>query len=43
VGAINRDYTLVMGSVLFYASFLLVLNLVVDVAYGWLDPRVELA
>jgi oligopeptide transport system permease protein len=43
VGAINRDYTLVMGVVLFYASFLLVLNLIVDVAYGWLDPRVELA
>ena len=43
VGAINRDYTLVMGTVLFYASFLLVLNLVVDLAYGWLDPRVELA
>jgi oligopeptide transport system permease protein len=43
VGAINRDYTLVMGVVLFYASFLLVLNLLVDVAYGWLDPRVELA
>jgi ABC-type dipeptide/oligopeptide/nickel transport system permease component len=29
--------------VLFYASFLLVLNLLVDVAYGFLDPRVELA
>jgi oligopeptide transport system permease protein len=43
VGAVNRDYTLVMGVVLFYASFLLVLNLIVDLAYGWLDPRVELA
>jgi oligopeptide transport system permease protein len=43
VGAVNRDYTLVMGVVLFYASFLLVLNLLVDVAYGWVDPRVELA
>ena len=43
VGAINRDYTLVMGVVMFYASFLLVLNLLVDVAYSWLDPRVELA
>ena len=40
--AFNRDYTLVMGVVLFYAAFLLVLNLVVDVAYTWLDPRVEL-
>jgi oligopeptide transport system permease protein len=42
-GAVNRDYTLVMGVVLFYAAFLLVLNLVVDLAYTWLDPRVELA
>jgi oligopeptide transport system permease protein len=43
VGAVNRDYTLVMGVVIFYAFFLLVLNLLVDVAYSWLDPRVELA
>jgi len=41
--AFNRDYTLVLGIVLFYAGFLLVLNLLVDVAYAWLDPRVELA
>jgi len=41
--AFNRDYTLVLGEVLFYASFLMVLNLIVDVAYTWLDPRVELA
>ena len=43
IGAVNRDYTLVMGVVMFYASFLLVLNLLVDLAYSWLDPRVELA
>ncbi|TMQ70566.1 MAG: ABC transporter permease subunit [Candidatus Eisenbacteria bacterium] len=42
-GAFNRDYTLVMGVVLFYAFFLMVLNLVVDVAYTRLDPRVELS
>jgi oligopeptide transport system permease protein len=41
--AFNRDYTLVLGEVLFYASFLLALNLIVDVAYTWLDPRVELS
>jgi oligopeptide transport system permease protein len=41
--AFNRDYTLVLGEVLFYAALLMVLNLVVDVAYAWLDPRVELA
>ena len=40
--AFNRDYTLVLGEVLFYAGFLLVLNLIVDVAYTRLDPRVEL-
>ncbi len=42
-GAFNRDYTLVMGVVLFYAAFLMTLNLLVDLAYTWLDPRVELA
>jgi len=41
-GAFNRDYTLVMGVVLFYAAFLMALNLLVDLAYAWLDPRVEL-
>jgi oligopeptide transport system permease protein len=41
-GAFNRDYTLVMGVVLFYAAFLMTLNLLVDLAYAWLDPRVEL-
>ncbi len=40
--AFNRDYTLVLGVVLFYAGLLLVLNLLVDLAYAWLDPRVEL-
>jgi ABC-type dipeptide/oligopeptide/nickel transport system permease component len=41
--AFNRDYTLVLGEVLFYAGLLMTLNLLVDVAYTWLDPRVELA
>ena len=39
--AFNRDYFLVMGIVILYAGFLLVMNLVVDVAYGLLDPRIE--
>jgi len=39
--AFNRDYFLVMGIVLLYAFFLLLLNLVVDVIYGFLDPRIE--
>ncbi len=41
-GAFNRDYTLVLGVVLFYAALLMVLNLIVDLAYTRLDPRVEL-
>jgi oligopeptide transport system permease protein len=40
-GAINRDYTLVMGMVIFYAALLLALNLLVDLLYGWLDPRIR--
>jgi len=40
-GAVNRDYTLVMGMVIFYAALILLLNLVVDLVYGWLDPRIR--
>ena len=40
-GAINRDYTLVMGMVIFYAALILLLNLAVDILYGWLDPRIR--
>jgi oligopeptide transport system permease protein len=40
-GAINRDYTLVMGMVVFYAVLILLLNLAVDLLYGWLDPRIR--
>ena len=40
--AFNRDYTLVLGGVLFYALLLILLNLLVDVAYTFIDPRVEL-
>jgi oligopeptide transport system permease protein len=39
-GAFNRDYTLVLGVVLFYAAFLMVLNLIVICLY-LADPRVE--
>ena len=37
--ALNRDYTLVLGVVLVYAALLVFFNLLVDLAYGWLDPR----
>lgn len=40
--AFNRDYFLVMGIVVLYSLFLLVMNLVVDLVYGWLDPRIRL-
>lgn len=39
--ALNRDYNLVLGTVLVYAAFLMVMNLVVDLLYGVLDPRVR--
>ncbi len=40
--ATNRDYTLIMGTVLFYAALLLAFNLIVDLALAWLDPRLRL-
>lgn len=41
LGAISRDYTLVLGIVIFYAALIIVLNLLVDIAYGFLDPRIR--
>lgn len=40
-GALNRDYTVVLGIVVFYATLIVSLNLVVDVLYGAIDPRVR--
>jgi len=40
-GALNRDYTLVLGITVFYAVIVIVLNLVVDLLYGFLDPRIR--
>jgi oligopeptide transport system permease protein len=42
-GAIDRDYPLVMGMILVYGTFTLVCNLVADLIYRWLDPRVRFA
>lgn len=39
--AFNRDYTLIMGMVLFYALAILTFNLAVDVIQVWLDPRLR--
>ena len=38
-GALNRDYTLVLGVVLFYGALVIAFNFLVDLAYGALDPR----
>lgn len=40
-GALNRDYTMVLGTVVSYSVLLLVFNLIVDVLYAYLDPRVQ--
>ena len=40
-GALNRDYTLVLGIVIFYATLVVLLNLVVDLLYGVIDPRIR--
>ena len=40
-GSLNRDYTLVVGLVVLYALLLIVLNMLVDLAYVLLDPRVR--
>ncbi len=40
-GALNRDYTLVLGIVIFYATLIIALNLIVDLLYGVFDPRVR--
>jgi oligopeptide transport system permease protein len=40
-GALNRDYTLVLGMVVIYSSLLIALGLVVDLIYVWLDPRLR--
>ncbi|MEZ4705458.1 MAG: ABC transporter permease subunit [Bdellovibrionota bacterium] len=39
--AFNRDYFLIMGIVIVYSAFLLILNLLVDVVYGFIDPRIR--
>ncbi|MCP3662029.1 MAG: oligopeptide ABC transporter permease OppB [Gammaproteobacteria bacterium] len=41
-GALNRDYTLVMGVVIFYGTLIILFNLIVDLLYGYLDPKARL-
>jgi oligopeptide transport system permease protein len=40
-GALNRDYTMVLGTVVSYSVLLLGLNLVVDLMTAYLDPRIH--
>jgi len=42
VGAITQsDYTVVQGAVIFYAAFVGIVNLAVDIAYAFIDPRIS--
>jgi len=41
IAAIDRDYTLVMGAMIFYAALIILFNLMADLLYGVLDPRVS--
>jgi peptide/nickel transport system permease protein len=36
-----RDYTLIQGAVLFFAAVIVAMNLLVDLSYAWLDPRIR--
>lgn len=38
----NRDYAIIMGTTLFYATLVLIINLIVDLLYGVIDPRIRL-
>lgn len=38
----NRDYTVIMGITIFYAFFLILMTLIVDIIYGIIDPRIKL-
>lgn len=43
VAAFNRDYTLVMGTVIVYGTIIIAANILSDLLLGWLDPRVRLS
>lgn len=38
----NRDYSVIMGTTLVFAFFIVVANFIVDLTYAWLDPRIRL-
>ncbi|OYD08325.1 ABC transporter permease [Paludifilum halophilum] len=39
---INRDYPVIMGATIFFSAFLILMNFLVDLAYGYIDPRIKL-
>jgi oligopeptide transport system permease protein len=39
--ALNRDYTLIMGTIIVYSCILVAMNFIVDIIYGFLDPRIS--
>ena len=44
VDALNKmDLPMVMGAVLFIASVFVIINILVDLIYGWLDPRIKIS
>lgn len=38
----NRDYTVIMGTTVFYSVILIVVVLIIDISYGFIDPRIKL-
>jgi oligopeptide transport system permease protein len=42
LGALNRDYTVVLGITVLYGTLIVLFNLLADLCYAWLDPRVRL-
>jgi oligopeptide transport system permease protein len=41
LSAFNRDYTMIMGTVLFYAVLIITFNTIVDIVHVWIDPRLR--
>jgi len=39
----NRDYPVILGVTVFYCALLVLMNLLVDILYVWLDPRIRLS
>ena len=41
VSVSNRDYPVIMGIILLYGVLIIIANLLVDIAYAWIDPRIK--